>query len=68
MPHFLKRLFALMNDMQYQSCVLCMSPSPLQKTLKELPIIPLLLIVMDIFISKNNVKETYPFWKALVGT
>lgn len=53
--------------MQHQSCVLCMPLSPLQKTLKEPPIILLLLVVMDIFITENDVKETYPFWKALVG-
>lgn len=54
--------------MQHQSCVFCMPPPPLQKTLKEPPIILLLLIVMDIVITENYVKETYPFWKALVGT
>lgn len=67
-PHFLKRLFTLKNDMQHQSCVLCMPPSLLQKTLKEQPIILLLLIVMDIVITEKGVKDTCPFWKALVGT
>ncbi|RMC06723.1 hypothetical protein DUI87_16167 [Hirundo rustica rustica] len=40
---------------------------PSMKTLKESPIILLLLIVIDIVITENEVKETYPFWKALVG-
>lgn len=68
LPHFLKRLLTLKNDMQHQSCVFCMPPPPLQQTLKEPPIILLLLIVMDIVITENDVKKTYPFWKALVGT
>jgi len=66
-PHVPKRLFALKNDLQQQSCVLCMPLHPLQKTLGNHRIV-LFLLAMDTFLTENHAKETYPFWRVLVGT